>query len=346
MKRKLSVFLVAIIFVSAFLAVLGCSRVDAGPMEELKGTYELTKYERVLTDSEETGEGEQTEQTEKNEEETINYLKDKQITMYLVITGECVRSEDLRTGFGKGYIAYKDNETSLFVKEVRINYGYSFETKDKEDGSTELIPTDLIETVDYLLPSPMYSSSKDVKTGWSSLGFVVKEHLLNVSKPNWSGCMEKIVNRDNVEFKRVAKDTDLTFVKKKLGDSFKVEGYALSTLNETYVYYGNVPEDTVPEDFGKYIYQAVKIDKENSKIDLYYALKTDKTPVEEKGLPVTFTFSEDGLTLKTLTFKEKTYNAEIYSLTYVEGDKIAVLGTYDDDLQNFIDTQLNAYNEE
>lgn len=93
MKRFVGLFL---FFVIVFAC--GCYRIDPGTMDELKGTYQLTKYSRSYPSS--SG--------------TVDLIEEKEITAYLIVNG----SE-------YGYVVYRDNETELLCNCVRMTYIYS-----------------------------------------------------------------------------------------------------------------------------------------------------------------------------------------------------------------------------
>ena len=147
-------------------------------MKNLVGTYELTKFTRKAKDA-------------PSEEDPTDYLKDKGVKAYLVVTAD-----------GYGYYAYKDNETTLKVFKVTITY-----ENDSEDITK-------VKTITY--KDGIYTSgSKGPDMGSETLGvnFRLFKRELNYSFQAVLG--NKYAQ--SVIYKKVNKATDLSYVAKKLG---------------------------------------------------------------------------------------------------------------------------------
>ncbi len=172
---------------------MGCACSQPCTMEELVGTYVLTNYKRVL-EPEKEGE-------EKTEDD---YFKNKNIEMYLVITGN-----------ERGYLSYKDDETNLIVRETFIEYNY----KTDDDGNL----TNLISTIKYLTcVGTTYDKPQD---GWSSIGTTGKGKNLNNNNPKYEGFFKKLLYRDYIDFKKVSNDTDLSYITKTYSSLPQIEPY-------------------------------------------------------------------------------------------------------------------------
>lgn len=231
MKKKLVAVLSAVLLVACALACFACARVDAGKMDRLVGTYQLTKYRRVYSEREDNGE-------KAGEEEEI--LTMRNMSVYLVIDG---------TEYAT--VVYRDNETELSCRQVRIEYNY-----DEDDNR---LPTDKISTVSLSYPS---SDGKDMSQCLSraSLGFVQRSSSLNFSIPNWAGSVLQgtwhIESTDHVELKKKSKAKDLSYVEKQLGVKLEVTPYKTEPEPEESVSYevptdGSLPtEHTALENFG------------------------------------------------------------------------------------------------
>lgn len=221
MKKKLVAVLSAVLLVACALACFACARVDAGKMDRLVGTYQLTKYRRKFS----------------GKDEEIDFLETRDITAYLVIDG---------TEFA--YVAYRDNETELSCRQVRIEYEYE---KDDNDILTDKIKTVLLKYSDY--------DSKDPSQclGRAHLGFVKSSSTLNVSGlSNWARNPLRIESTDSMELKKKNKAKDLSYVEKQLGVKLEVTPYKTEPEPEESVSYevptdGSLPtEHTALENFG------------------------------------------------------------------------------------------------
>lgn len=207
MKKKLMAVLSAVLLVACALACFACARVDAGKMDKLVGTYQLTKYRRVYSDHKDNGE-------KAGEEEEI--LTMRNMSVYLVIDG---------TEYAT--VVYRDNEIELSCRQVRIAYNY-----EKTDDGTV---TDKISTVrlSYLNPDGNDMSQCLSRT---DLGFVQKSSSLNFSIPNWTGNVFQgtwhIESTDNIELKKKSKAKDLSYVEKQLGFQLDVVPYQTASESE------------------------------------------------------------------------------------------------------------------
>lgn len=307
----------------SFLCLLtlcfSCSRVNEGPMENLIGTYQLTEYYRVMND-----------ETEEKEATRIQFFDDKEIEMFLVITGNEL-----------GYISYKDNQTTLFIKEVKLEYTYDTEN------------TDYIRSVSYTLANE--KEDELIQNGWKNLGFVDSEHSLNISDPkiNVSGCGTGNVKftteyRDIILFNRVSRDIDTKYIQEKYDSDIKIQSYALSKVQDNYVcplYILN--ENDIPASLNDFIFKAYEIDVENKTAKYYYATKEEKILKVEENIPVEFTVSSDKMSVESIKIKDDVLTNE-YESYLLKGDnggeeKSAFFYNILDDMNEFCQNQINDY---
>ena len=176
--KKIAVFLLA--FATAICA-FGCTRVDPGTMDELKGTYQLTQYYRTYPE------------TSDEQSARKDFIEEKQIEAYLVIDGSAY-----------GYLIYKDNETALSCNRVHITYSYS------QDEA------DTIRTIEYQTAD----LTKTHVIQYGNLGFLARERQLNQQLPSM-GIIDgslKVRYTDYTLFTWADKATDLSYVAKQLGE--------------------------------------------------------------------------------------------------------------------------------
>ena len=178
MKLKMKTVLSAIILVAMCFTLTSCYVSHPTAMKKLVGTYELTKFTRKAKDAD-------------SEADPDDLIKEKGIVAYLVITGE-----------EYGYYAYKDNETPLTVKQVKINYEY-----DDEDITK-------VRSITYI-DGVFTNGTKYPGAGSELLGvnFRLFKRELNYSFQAVLG--NKFAQ--SVLYKKANKATDLKFVEKKLG---------------------------------------------------------------------------------------------------------------------------------
>ena len=226
----------------------GCFMVNSQKMKRVKGTYKLTNY--TYTPKYERKEG--------ATPVTVDYIADRGYEVYLVVTGE-----------DRGYYVHKDNETTAYSKEVSLTYEYDTEETSK------------IKFVSY----------QDSTEGKENQ-FGVTRDALNYSKPAFDYTelfTDKPMRSEDIrkDWKKVDSATDLSYVKEQLGElrEYTYDGWANRGLYSISAY--SLPDDTdaLPEEEIPYLYYYVAIDGTTSmKATVYYALKSDSTPVQETKL--------------------------------------------------------------
>lgn len=103
MKKKYLALLLAAI-VMEILIIPGCSRVQAVPKSKMLGTYKLTRYDKSISDT----------------NETVNLIETEGVESYLVVAEN-----------GNGYYVYKDNNTAPYILPADITFIPSDDHADK-----------------------------------------------------------------------------------------------------------------------------------------------------------------------------------------------------------------------
>ncbi len=212
-----------------------------------------------------------------NEDEQLDILARDKIKAYLVIDG---------TEFG--YMVYSDESSPLSSRQVRTTYIY--------DGDTEKIS------------QVVYEAEKTEKAlfGEERLGFMSRAEELNRSTPHlvWENRAFKIDYNDSVVWEKVNKATDLSFVQKELGQTLNTAPYPLLPFHGAFKM---VDYDLVQ--YG-YLYSFIRIDVFTQKAEAYYALSSDKKPVHETNLSVTYAAHQGNpASAETVTIGNRTFFA-------------------------------------
>ena len=217
-------------------------------------------------------------------------LTERGITMYMVIRAD-----------GTGYYAYKDNNKAAHISELRCRF-----TQDEEEpGKYSYVEIDFYGRGEYekLAINARLFESTNLNSQTA------------VWKPIVWGEMPEIDYYVNVDFTRVDKATDLSFIKEQFGDltvlpqgAHKYHGtYSFNTLagGDYSDVEGNIP----PSPF---VYFYVDIDIYASKGKAYYMLKSDEVEKEIELDLSSLSFGADGLSLK-LGDKEVSISTTDYS---------------------------------
>lgn len=100
--KKLKLALISLLTLIIAFSVTGCVIVVPQRMWRVKGTYRLTDYYYMANSV------------------TIDYLEEKEIVAYLVVTGK-----------SEGYYIYQDKDTPAKIEKVSLSYEYSKEEPNK-----------------------------------------------------------------------------------------------------------------------------------------------------------------------------------------------------------------------
>ncbi len=274
-KTLLTSLLILIFAVTSF----GCYIVQGQKMKDVKGTYKLTRY--VRTPKYLKG------QTPK----TTDYIADKGYEVYLVVTGS-----------GTGYYVHKDNDTVAYSREISMSYEYN-----EEDSSK----------VEYVL-------SNETLLG-EDTRFAITKNRLNRSLASVTYAEMKIGDLVLVEahtsksfdmdWEKVSKTTDLSYAKSQLGTlkEYDYIGYDKRGIYEMTTY--NVDGTSVVDDPYQYYFIMIDTAKGTTTAKVYYALKTDLTPVVET---VSFAANSD-YTVFTIDGKTWTVDPSWGTYYYCQG---------------------------
>ncbi len=180
-------------------------------------------------------------------------LAEREIKLYMVIKSD-----------GSGYYVYKDKNTELYASEMR----FSFETN-AEDSSK----------YDYV--HAQFTLNEDaVKFGIN--GKNLNHQTIKWKPLEWGKPLERDYTID-VDFNKVSKKTDLSYVKEQLDANFTALPFGLANLG--YIYQTNGPkwnlsylDKTEMLEFNeeKPLYAYVSLDVLNNKAKFYYAYPSDK----------------------------------------------------------------------
>ncbi len=186
--KNVKIFCILSIIISSFF-LMGCARVEPCTMEELIGTYKLINYKRAYYTKNENDE------SVLDREEDL--LKSNKIEMFLIITGEEF-----------GYVVYKDKDTNLLIRQVKLKYNYEFEAV-----NGETVYTDKISTVEYkTLVGKDYEKIQDA---WANLGTTKNGKKLNNTHHEYKGFYKTHLYTDYVDYEKVSKEKDLSYIKEK-----------------------------------------------------------------------------------------------------------------------------------
>lgn len=216
------------------------------------------------------------------------------------------------TGNDYGYYVYKDNYSSVTCKEVSLSYA-------KNDD-------DEITSVTY------------------STGVSTDQHSFNVNAQNdgtflvasWPSA-SKLIDAFEKKYKKVSDATDLSYVKTLYPD---MPVYPYATYIYDGMYYAEIA--TPNTNFADYIYKFYDVDVPGGSATCYYALKSDKTPITERNLPLTFIRNESTSKPETMKIGEISFALEnespVRELTIPIQDVNADVKEY---LYQFYDPDIN-----
>lgn len=247
-----------IMLIIACIMLSGCNYVKGGTIDEIAGTYKLTRYDVT-----------QIYDTHFNaipSPETENHIEKYGMEVYVVLS---------RSGYG--YYVYKDNDTAVRTREIQLNFQYDTEN------------TELIESIK--------ANDNSVGGSEMSFYVQSKAHTLTDNTNSWvMGNKIKIGQRYKIykKFSRVSKAEDLSYVESQLGVTLTYPTYENNLFDGAIgftEYYEEQPDDqggyTYQTAESEYLYKYALLDAVTMKAKLYYALKVDSTPVETEPVDVT-----------------------------------------------------------
>lgn len=162
-----------------------------------------------------------------------------------------------------GYYVYKDNYTSIFARKVKLEYTYN------DEGKISLV-------------------SFQTEEGKTSKTFNVdsRDRVALISR--WPSATKHIDAYD-IQYNKVDKATDLSYIKKLYAD-LPVFDYGVYEYNG--LYYAQLTNG-LQKNFSEYIYKYYLFDTAQCKATLFYALKSDETPITVNNLPIVFTKNQE-----------------------------------------------------
>lgn len=244
MKKYILPVAVAMVLFIAVFVMASCYLSRPAEEESVEGTYELFVFTRTpRSDLVEEG----------AENTTVNLIETKGITAYLVLKGD-----------GRGYYVYKDNQTPLFAREVRVTFDYEDEDKT------------IVEEIHYSWDSSIGGDGWPGK-GKESLGVNFKDSkkILAFNLPagdSW------LINREysqTVRYQKVSDKTDLSYVFSKVGE-VSYASYETANLDGIHVFSEGYGYDNLP-----YAYYIVDLNPVTMKANVVYY---DKAEDQQKTL--------------------------------------------------------------
>ena len=183
-----------------------------------------------------------------------DYLTERGIVMYLVIRSD-----------GTGYYAYKDNNTQAYITELRCRYVQDTE----EAGKYSYVEIDF-GTGEYV-KFAVYAPTFEIQTN------------LNFTRPVWKpvvwGEPLEIDYNINVDFARVSRKTDLSYINENFGSApslpFGTKRFDGTYKLDTIVANEKTPVGAViPEN--QYVYYYIDLDFVAGKVKIYAMSKSDE----------------------------------------------------------------------
>lgn len=271
--RKTRTLLSLLVIAALILSFASCYFISGQDMEDLEGTYKLTSF--TYTPKYERKEG--YTPTERDYVNGESFLYED----YLVITGEST-----------GYYAHKDASGQTYVKEVKLSYEYDTEDSDE---------------IEYVTFEDALSSSNDIEV--NRLG--VNGDVLNYTKSayDYTTLITQVQMRSesvSVRWEKVSDDTDLSYVKEKLGNlkSYDYEGYKRRGIYELTTS-KNIETGEYLDSEYLYLFYVIDTYDGASTATLHYAQASD--PEQKFTRTVTFSYSSD---LTSLTVDGDTWTLE------------------------------------
>lgn len=218
-------------------------------------------------------------------------IEENKIVEYLVI-GEN----------GYGYHVYSDKNTPLSCRQIKIKFIPSEETP---------------SVYEYIEYNHYYGDST------KKLAFYKKERKLNFGTPALkSGCVN--VEATTVSYKHISDEQSLKTVETELNQKFSYKPYDLYHYTGFFAHeltYSVVTEDGLMPKDSKFIYKILSFDFDKNTVDIYYALKSDRTAQEQKG--VSFSYStvageNNDIGYMIFTIGTDKYRAGYYGYIYYE----------------------------
>ena len=227
---------------------------------------------------------------------TVDMIAEQGITAYLVI------AED-----GTGYYVYQDKDTALYARELSVTF--------VQDGA------DSADVREIRYTDGTYATGDGVPgKGHETLGVYYKP-----MRSRLTYTMPAVFGREysqSVCYEMVSMRTNLAYVGKSLGVTLSAPPYALAQLDSVLCYDGVYDAGT------PYIYYYVDYRPIEGKADVYYALKSDRTPhglsdqtatydiVLDSVPDATYVSGTLNVTIGTTTYSVPYYGSPVSSLTY------------------------------
>lgn len=210
-----------------------------------------------------------------------NEIEENGIELYIVIKSD-----------GKGYYTYKDNDTELYFSELRCRF-----LQDTEDSKK------------YSYVEIDFHGNNE----WETFGVnsTMSRKTLNFSKPKWKGnIIEGNLAIDytiGVTFTRVDKSTDLSYIKKNVGDK-PVVPYGAKNFIGVYFYSDTIfdnPDIEAMQYESPFVYFYLHINCLSGRGEVWYMLKEDEVRVN-KTITVSISYVENAY---SITLDDKVINA-------------------------------------
>ena len=197
--RKIRLLSIVLALGLLIATVAGCSFVQGQKMDDVKGTYHLTRYN--ITDA--------------DTNKVTDYILEKGYEVYLVVTGTST-----------GYYVFKDNDTEQpWYKEVYLSYEYNTSggasnSNNIIENAIEQIGAEKIFFGSEDSPKVEHVTYKFSQSDRKEYSFGVTKGGLNYSKPPYKPQIEWLNSLDGESWnwKKESDAIDLSYATAKLGE--------------------------------------------------------------------------------------------------------------------------------
>ncbi len=281
MKRKVSVILLITLLLLQTISLTACNK--PAKMKYVVGTYKLVKH--TVT------------KYEQGTEDIIEKLNKEE---YLVVTGK-----------DKGWYVYKDKDTPIEAKEVKLSY---YNTDKGELNSISFVTDN-------------NDKSKSVRVDF-------REEKSLISR--WSTAT-KINDAYDIKYLKISNAKDLSAVK-KIHPDLTVFEYGLYKYNRLY----KCVITNGLNNFSEYIYKFIDIDSSNLVATTYYALKQDKIQVVRTD-NITFVKNDEESVTKMIINSEEYIRNDGYFMKEIRVDVNGVIADEYEKLEYQYEEITDAY---
>jgi len=211
-----------------------------------------------------------TDKTTEYQQDTVDNIEKYGKEAYFVLTGD-----------DYGYYVYKDKDMTAFARKVKLDYTVNDENK--------------VTSITYVLGEGQKSNTLNVNAQNDKVSLVYR----------WTAA-NKLTDARDIQYDKISDKTDLSSVKDALGEipTFDYDVYQYHSMFCAELTNG------LQKNFSDYIYKYYDVNAASYTATLYYALKSDETPVVVSNLAVTFGKNAETNKPISMTIGEDTFTFE------------------------------------